>query len=120
MFLCPRSMFCIVHFLIYALSMFWYLYCSCSGTDIVGHLVLQVIRYQKVLQSTSTCTVIWYLHSHLIPMLHVIWYPHSMSSDTTFVFIRYQLSTSSGTSFIQYQIMPIPVLAPSSTTIALV
>jgi hypothetical protein len=54
-----------------------------SGTRTGGHpvLTLQVIRYQKVLQSTGTCTVIWY--------------PHSMSSLTLHVHvIRYSCNSS--------------------------
>jgi hypothetical protein len=56
MFLCPSNMFCTVQVPLYALSMFQYQYCSCSGTRIVGYPILQVIRYQKVLQSSGTHT----------------------------------------------------------------
>jgi hypothetical protein len=128
MFICPRNMLCIVQVPVYALSMFWYLYCSYYGTCIASHLILQVIWYQKVLQSTDTYTVIWYphsissstsssgantvirsshqvpegptvnryLHSHPVPILHVIWYPYSMSFGTHTP--CHQVLNSSGTN----------------------
>jgi hypothetical protein len=101
MFLCPSNMFCTVQVPVYALSMFQYLYCSCSGTRIAGHPILQVIRYQKVLQSTGTCTVIWY--------------PHSMSSNTLYPVLPLR---SSGTNLclFRYQLHPVPDCAYSGTS----
>jgi hypothetical protein len=77
------------------------MHCPCSGTCIVpvlgtriaGHPVLQVIRYQKVLQSTgtytviSTCIIRTHAPCHPVPILHVI----------------------------QYSVRPVPILRSSGT-----
>jgi hypothetical protein len=54
-----------------------------------------------LLKSSGTRRSTWYLHSHLVPILHVIWYPHSMSSSTQLV--RYQYCAHPVLQVIWYQ-----------------
>jgi hypothetical protein len=98
-----------------------------SGTRIGGHLVLtlQVIQYQKVLQSCGVCTIIRHSHSmsfgthtqcHLVLTIHDIWYPHSISSGThtpyhlvlTLQVIKYQKVLQSSSTHSQCH--PVPTL----------
>jgi hypothetical protein len=88
------------------------------GTHTPCHMVptLHFIQYSArpvpILRSSSTpshpvpegSTVNRYMHSHLVPILHVIWYQHSMSSSTQLV--RYQFCTR-----------PVPMVCSSGTNI---
>jgi hypothetical protein len=84
---CSSSGICTVHVLIHVLFLFRYLHCRSFSTP--SHPVLE------------GSTINRYLQSHMVPILHVIWYPYSMSSSTHF--LRYQYYAHSILQVIWYQ-----------------
>jgi hypothetical protein len=87
-----------------------------SGTHTPCHLVptLHVIKYSArpvpILCSSNTqsnpvlegSTINQYLHSHSIPILHVIWYPYSISSGTHTLCHQVLNSSGTNTALIRY------------------
>jgi hypothetical protein len=97
---CSSSSICTVHVLVPVLFLFWYLHCKSSDTP--SHSVLE------------GSTINWYLHSHLVPTLHVIqyhlvWYQycaHPVLHVIQYHLIWYSMSSStisSGTNTVLIQ-----------------